>query len=367
MINEVKNCSGCGLCYASCPVKAIHKVERERGVTYFEANETCIKCGKCIKLCPTYKDLQHDEQKVFLSAAAKDKNAIALSSSGGAAYEISKEILNRGGVVYGAAWDIHSQSVKHIKAIAADDLKLLQGSKYVQSEIDKETYESVVADLKDKEVLFIGCPCQVAAIRSLCCDHENLYTIDIVCHGVSSPKLLKEQLDLIVHEPVRAISFRDGLRFRFRVETENEVYEERAGLVPYYSLYLNFASLRETCYSCRYANRKRIGDITVGDYIENGMGNSLIICNTDKGNAVIQSVKERMNYGEHEINLLSINHSFNKPTDKPMQTARFTELYPKYGLKRAYEASFRKLVFKRKIQSLVGEEMIKKIKGLVKG
>ena len=367
MINEVKNCSGCGLCYASCPVNAIHKVQRERGVTYFEANETCIKCGKCIKLCPTFKDLRHEEQTTFMSAAVKDKKALNLSSSGGAAYEISKEILNQGGIVYGAAWDMNSQSVKHIKVIAVDDLQLLQGSKYVQSEIDKDTYNNVAVEVKNRKVLFIGCPCQVAAIRSLCGDHENLYTVDIVCHGVSSPKLLKEQLNLIVHEPVKAISFRDGLRFRLRVETETEEYEERAGLVPYYSLYLNFASLRETCYSCRYANRKRVGDITVGDYIENGMGNSLIIANTAKGKDFLDLIKERMTFVEHEINLLLINHSFNKPTDKPIQTDRFTELYSKYGLKRAYEASFRKLVFKRKIQSLIGEETIKKIKGLVKG
>lgn len=366
MINEVKNCSGCGLCYANCPVNAIQKVERERGATYFEANETCIKCGKCIKLCPTFKDLQHEEQNTFWSAAAKDKNATNLSSSGGAAYEISKEILNRGGVVYGAAWDIYSQSVKHLKVISVEDLRLLQGSKYVQSEIEKETYESVAVDIKNKKVLFIGCPCQVAAIRSLCGDQENLYTVDIVCHGVSSPKLLKEQLNLIVHEPVKTISFRDGLRFRLRVETETEVYEERAGLVPYYSLYLNFASLRETCYSCRYANRRRVGDITIGDYIENGTGNSLIISNTAKGKDILDLIKERMVFVEHEIDLLSINHSFNRATDKPAQTLRFTELYSKYGLKRAYEASFRKLVFKRKIQTLIGEETIKKIKGLVK-
>lgn len=365
MINEVKNCSGCGLCYANCPVRAIHKVERERGTIYFEASETCINCGKCVKLCPTFKELQHDEQKTFLSACIKD-NAIKNSSSGGAAYEISKEILNRGGAVYGAAWDIQSQSVKHIKVTSVNNLTHLQGSKYVQSEIDKDTYDSIASDIKNREVLFIGCPCQVAAIRSLCGNHENLYTVDIVCHGVSSPKMLKEQLELIVHEPVKTISFRDGLRFRLRVETENKVYEERAGMVPYYSLYLNFASLRETCYSCRYANRKRVGDITIGDYIENGNGNSLIISNTDKGRDIIQSIKERVEFVEHEINLLEINHSFNKPTNKPLQTEKFTELYSKYGLKRAYETSFRKLVIKRKIQSLIGEKTIKKIKGLLK-
>ncbi len=367
MINDVKNCSGCGLCYANCPVNAIHKVERERGIIYFEADETCLKCGKCIKLCPTFKDMKHDEQETFLSAITKDKKAKKYSSSGGAAYEISKEILNRGGVVYGASWDIQSQSVKHSRVSFVNDLYLLQGSKYVQSEIDRETYNNVLNDLKDKKVLFIGCPCQVAAIRSLCGDHENLYTIDIVCHGVSSPKLLKDQLDLIVHEPVKEVSFRDGLRFRLRVETENEIYEERAGLVPYYSLYLNFASLRETCYSCGYANRRRVGDITVGDYIENGMGKSLIISNTDNGKLITQSIKERMDSVEHDINLLTCNHSFNKPTDKPAQTQKFTKLYSKYGLKRAYEATFRKQVFKRKIQSLVGEETLKKIKKIIKG
>jgi coenzyme F420-reducing hydrogenase beta subunit len=366
LINDIKNCSGCGLCYATCPLNAIKKVERERGTVYFQADDNCVKCGKCVKLCPSLKDFSNDDQKTFLSASVKNEDVFSKSSSGGAAYEIAKKIISIGGVVYGAAWDIKSQSVKHIKISTINDICLIQGSKYVQSEIDKNTYEDIVSNLQKTIVLFIGCPCQVAALRSLSNDHPNLYTVDIVCHGVSSPKLLKEQLNMVVKDPINSISFRDGLKFRLRVETANAVYEKRAGQIPYYSLYLNFASLRETCYSCKYANRKRVGDITVGDYIEDGRGNSLIISNTIKGRSIVEDIKKEIDYVERDIDLLKVNHSFNQPTEKPKQTDKFTKFYAKYGLKRAYEMSFTKLVIKRKIQVLVGDDLIKTIKGLVR-
>ena len=366
MIHDIQQCSGCGLCEAVCPVGAVRPVERERGVTYYEENAACIKCGKCRKLCPSLKEMYHPEQKSFLSVASLDGGVFKGASSGGAAYELARAFIEDGGVVYGAAWDVETQSVRHIRVTGTEELHRLSGSKYVQSEIGRGTYESVTEDLRGGRVLFIGCPCQVAAVRSLSGDADNLFTVDLVCHGVSSPKLLSEQLKMLVSEPVEKLSFRNGLRFRMRVETEHETFEKGGYDVPYYSLYLNFASLRETCYSCRYARRARVGDVTVGDYIENGKGNSLLIRNTEKGAELAEKILPRLEVTGHEIELLKINHAFNKPTVKHPQTEKFTRLYPEKGLKRAYAASFRRLAAKRKLRSLIGEGTAAKLKRIVK-
>ncbi len=67
----------------------------------------------------------------------------------------------------------------------------LQGSKYVQSAIEN-TYVEAKEELDlGKKVLFSGTPCQIAGLYSyLRKGYENLYTIDVICHGVPSAKFL---------------------------------------------------------------------------------------------------------------------------------------------------------------------------------
>ena len=45
-------CSGCGACMASCPVKAISMKKDNEGFYYpFISNDDCIHCNKCIRIC----------------------------------------------------------------------------------------------------------------------------------------------------------------------------------------------------------------------------------------------------------------------------------------------------------------------------
>ena len=362
MINNVIECSGCGVCFAVCPVNAIEQVEKERSVFYFHTNEKCIHCGKCISVCPTSKNLFHKSQNNFLSARTKDNIILKTSSSGGIAYEISKIFIDNNYVVYGAGWNIEKQNVAHMRIESLEQLNILQGSKYVQSEVSAKIYNDIKMDILNRKVLFIGCPCQVAAVRSLTKDHQNLYCLDIVCHGVSSPKLLTEQLKLISDEPVRNISFRDGLNFRLKVTFQNSVFEKNGYDVPYYSLYLNFASLREACYTCRYANTSRVGDLTLGDYVEHGERFSLIVCNSVKGQDILKLIQNDVTFSMQDIKKLKENHAFNQPTYKSDKVIQFTKLYEKYGFEKAYYRTFRMLFFKRKLRKILGNKLYTKLK-----
>lgn len=357
-VNEVKkDCCGCGACLAICPVKAIHMEEKERGAIYYKIGDGCINCGKCKSVCPIENNLFHSEQSIFYRAVTKQKEVLRKSSSGGIAFELASMVIHEGGVVYGAGWSSKEQLVQHMRIDSLKQLSKLQGSKYVQSRINEFVYHDICEDIKSKKVLVIGCPCQIAAIRRYTKDNPNLMCIDLICHGVPSSKLLRDQLKLIVKEPIKSISFREGLKFRLDLQSACGAYSLEGLDNPYYSLYLHFASLRESCYKCKYASRNRVGDITLGDYVENNNGFSCIISNTKKGDKMIEKIRVVIELEERDTQLLNENHAYNMPTKKNPKTDKFTNLYNKHGLLYAYYMSFPIFVLKRMIRRILGEHI----------
>lgn len=366
MLDVGKKCCGCGACAAVCPVKAIQCVEEERGTVYYKITGECIKCGRCESICPIDKDMAYQEQDSFLKAIVKEQHILIKSSSGGIAYVLSYKIIQNGGVVYGAAWVPKKQSVQHIRVDSFENLHRLQGSKYVQSMLYRDTYQYIKDDLKRRIVLFIGTPCQVAAIRNYTQDNSNLICIDLICHGVPSAKLLNDQLKSLSTLPIEEISFRNGLDFSLDLKTANEHFLIDGLDNPYFSLFLQFASLRESCYSCKYACSERVGDITLGDFVENNEGYSCIVTSTPRGKALLESVKNVINFKQMDLKSLYSNHAFNRPTIKHHKTDKFTYLYQKYGLINAYNMCFMDLILKRKAKKLVGEKWYTAIKNLIK-
>lgn len=364
MIDLVDWCSGCGLCYIICPQNAIYKIEDERGFYKYECNhQKCIKCGLCIKKCPSNNTLLHEKQNTFYVVDFPNNKR---SSSGGICYALAAKYLSLGDVVYGAAWNVEKQAVTHIRVDTLNDLKRIQGSKYVQSEVSKKLLMNIKKDLKEKKVLFFGCPCQVAELRSFTNDNENLMCVDLVCHGVNSPKMLSDQIKLITVDKVKDLSFRDGLNFRFKIRTNQKSFEKNSYDVPYYSLYLQFASLKESCYKCKYACDTRVGDITVGDYVENNIGMSMVVVNTHKGYSLFKKLDGYLYFDKKNISLAYKNHAFTRPTDKNSLTDRFTINYKRYGLKKAYYITFYKFAIKRMLKKIFGDKYYEKIKGILK-
>ena len=190
-------CVGCRSCEQSCPKNCIEMSEDKEGFIYpVLDNEWCIDCGCCLKVCPVEKqELHRNKPREVWAWKNKNEADIMKSASGGAADSAAKAVLQMGGVVYGAAYD-EQLVVAHIEVDNDENRYKLQSSKYVQSDL-KNTYSLVRKNLAEgKSVLYTGTPCQISGLYAyLGGDKENLYTLDLICHGVPSISGLKTNVD----------------------------------------------------------------------------------------------------------------------------------------------------------------------------
>lgn len=190
-------CTGCGLCASICPKNSIKMVTIDKlGHLYPQIDQKkCVDCGLCKKKCPSLNTPIQTAPITAYAAIAKDNEEYHSSTSGGVASVFSRYIIEKGGVVYGCAVveDDDVVDIRHIRVDMIDELYRLKGSKYVQSRITK-IIPLLKEDIKNgKNVLFVGTPCQCAAIRNLYNKTpDNLYLVDLICHGVPSFKSFKE-------------------------------------------------------------------------------------------------------------------------------------------------------------------------------
>ena len=193
-----EDCTGCWACVNSCLHNAISMREEKLGHLYPLVNsDKCINCGLCIKICPANNSKTLCNPKTAYAGWDKNELEYKSSTSGGAASAFARYIIKNGGIVYGCAC-LENVDIRHIRIDKEDDLYKLKGSKYVQSNI-YDSYRSVKNDLCDnREVLFIGTPCQIAGLKSyLRKEYEKLYLVDLICHGVPSQKLFNYYLEYL--------------------------------------------------------------------------------------------------------------------------------------------------------------------------
>lgn len=307
-ITEKKNCCGCGACMQACPRSCITMVEDNEGFAYPQVDENrCIQCGLCQRACPMGQ--KHSTGNVEAWAACAKEDALRQTSSSGGVFSlIARQILSRGGLVFGAAF-AEDFSVRHERVENEQQLALLRGSKYVQSSTES-TFREVKAALEaGQPVLYSGVACQIAGLRAfLGKDYPQLWTVDVLCHGVPSPKLWRQYLKIREKQfgsRICAVSFRckdTGWKgYSMKLEFENGAeYCKPHGEDPYFHLFLEDICLRPSCHSCRFKNLPRVSDLTLGDAwgisahmpdMDDDKGTSLIFVNTEKGGAMLESIK----------------------------------------------------------------------------
>ena len=324
MINIIdkENCSGCKACYNICPQNCIEMFTDEEGFWYPQINEDkCIQCGLCEKVCPEINIYHNDKsygKPITLAAWNNDKKMREESSSGGVFTSISEWILSNEGVVFGAGYDDRF-NVMHKETHKIEGLKELRGSKYVQSDI-KDTYNKAKQHLdKGKKVLFTGTPCQIAGLYNfLQKEYEELYTCDIVCHGVPSPIVFekyKQNLEYQYNSNIKKIAFRNksyGWKlFSVSIQFDNDAeYSKTLVNDVYMQGFLKNYYLRPSCYKCSYAKLPRVSDITLADFwgiaskypeLDDDKGTSLLLINTDRGKTLLKGCKN--NIFTHECDL----------------------------------------------------------------
>lgn len=276
-------CSGCSACRNACAHSAISMKEDEEGFLYpIIDTDRCVKCGLCEKVCPYNEDSSNtlEEQHSYI-AITESTEYYTESATIGICTMLSDYVLSQGGYVFGVELNEDDWKAYHVCIHEKESLNRIRNSKYLQSN-PRNTYQDIKTKLKAKEtVLYIGTPCQVAGLKSfLRKDYENLFTIDIICHGVFSPRLMPLEVaywESLFNSKIHNFRFRSKRVFKRYVggnvnfDLDDGTHVERhASASPTYRCYAyagdgNNYNLRLSCYNCHFKSDKRYGDITVGD------------------------------------------------------------------------------------------------------
>lgn len=299
-ITNKTDCCGCGACASRCVTSCITMAPDEEGFNYpLVDTDKCIHCGLCERVCPLLHKPQPHEILAVIGCKNKNEAVRFVSSSGGFFSIAAEKILGRQGTVFGAAFD-DNWHVRHIAVTSGNAMNKLRGSKYVQSDIST-TYQDAEKLLQaGHTVLFSGTPCQIGGLKGyLRKDYERLYTIDVVCHGVPSPKVYQTRLDEVTElssSPVIKVNFRDKTpgwkRFNIVFQTENHIFATHKRRGPYMRLFLNNVSTRPSCSDCAFNNKHSLADLTIADYwgvnkhfplFDDDKGVTLVLVNTEKG------------------------------------------------------------------------------------
>lgn len=346
VLDDEKKCCACFSCMNICPKNSISMKKEKNGAIYPKIDsEKCIGCHLCRKVCPIENKAETEKLKKVYATYSKNEEIHEKSNSGGLSYIIASEIIKEDGIVYGAV--MNAAKVQHERISDPKDLYKIQGSKYVHSHMN-QCVTQISSDLKlGKKVVFFGTPCQVAAVKNYIKNRQNLLLVDILCHGVPTQDSLKSGIELETKEHIKSISFRDGKKYRFKLEDKNE----NSVIVPYrMSYWLNgFVEgyiFRENCYSCKYAEVDRCGDITLGDFWgldkdiqgfkERDKGINLVMINTENGQNMWNTIKNELNYMERTIQeAIPHNHPLSYPSAYPNRYDKFINIYCNHGGKKA--------------------------------
>lgn len=315
---DKESCTACGACAFVCAKNSITMIEDEHGSVYPSLDSTnCVECGRCQKTCPILSPLDVNTPQIAYSAWSSDEKERETSASGGIAAEIYKKAVSEGCDIAGA---VQQDDFRVVMQLSSDEKAIMKfkNSKYVFSEA-WHVYQEIKQSLKaDKNVVFIGLPCQVAALRKIFRENEKILFVEVVCHGTAPFSYLKQHIEHIEHtknEKAIRMSFRDPdtYTYTFTFTLYNKDGKRFYAEVPrktdtYQYAYHSTISYRENCYHCHFAREQRIADITLSDY--KGLGRMApcsygetnvpcILVNTEKGKKFIKEmIQEKRIYAD---------------------------------------------------------------------
>lgn len=307
-------CTGCGACANVCPVHAISMIPNSEGFLMPHIDGAkCIKCGMCENTCPVLKPQYINDTNPACYAVTADDEIRKNSSSGGMFTLIAEEILSRGGVVFGAAWN-EQWTVDHISVSSAEQLDKLRVSKYMQSNIGMTYQEAKNVLEAGRPILYTGVPCQIAGLKAyLKKDYPNLYAVEIMCHGSPSPKAFQKYLkDNFAGREIVSINHRDKSVFKWSSSSnvyfkDGTAYHANHLTDPFFRAFLPNMISRRSCAQCPFATTPRQGDITMSDFwgserhrkgINDAKGLSAILVNNQRGRELFEQVRSRFTFCE---------------------------------------------------------------------
>lgn len=365
LVKDSYSCCGCGACMNVCPKGAIEMLEDPAGFKFPHIDTSkCIECGLCLKVCK-FENPELVYPRAAYICQLKDENTLALSTSGGAFRAMAEKIIERGGVVFGCAYTENKDGLVPT-TIAVDnieELPKLSGSKYVQSEMGF-AYKKAKGFLdKGRLVLFSGTPCHISGLYSyLGKPYDNLYTTDLICHGVPNLKMFQSELLRIEKKyksVVKSFCFRDKRiaawgKYKYSFELENG--ETHNGILydsAYLDLFLKGEIIRDSCTKCPYARPERVSDITIGDAwgaeiahpnfeeLKGGIFNfrkglSLALINTERGENFFSDLCALKSQQVDYKGMAKFNKMLNSPMKQSPNRVKYMRAFEKYGISGLY-------------------------------
>lgn len=332
---ELNKCTGCMGCADVC-AKAAITVHIDIETCNAEIDDTkCIDCGACSRVCQVNNPVVLKKPVSWYQGWSRDETTRENCASGGFATEISRAFISQGGIVFTCVFENGNFIYSAIETL--EDLTKMAGSKYIKSN-PAGMYKAVRKRLlAGEKVLLIGLPCHIAGAQNFLTDKlkENLYTVDLICHGSPAPQLLK--LFLKEHKielnSISAIRFRQKDHFQVESKEANDynTVGTKGVLDSYMIGFLCGLFYTENCYECKYAQLNRVSDITIGDswgselpIEEQKRGISLALCQTKKGEHILKM--SNIELQAVDLNLAQQhNHQLVTPTIIPKQRNIFFE------------------------------------------
>ena len=308
---DKKKCCGCGACMQICPKNCITMRADNEGFLYPVVDTSiCVQCGACEKVCPFNSVYEQQKPLNTYGVINTNEQTRLTSSSGGAFTALARTILTQNGIVFGACFDKDCQVVIAY-AEDEDSLEAFKGSKYVQARVGESFSKCKFFLIQNKIVLFSGTPCQISGLKHfLKRDYDNLYTVDVVCHGAPSPMVWETYLNWCKRQnpglfPIRNISFRDKCSgwkgYSFTIKGQNCTLSTPYKYNPYMKAFLWDVILRPSCYECKAKAGASHADLTLGDFwgvdrimpsVDDNKGVSLVLANSIKGKELINKAVE---------------------------------------------------------------------------
>lgn len=379
-ITDKHKCCGCTACVSVCPKKCISLSEDTEGFLYPVVDSVkCIDCGLCEQVCPVLRPVKNETEPLVYAAINNDESVRLQSSSGGVFTLLAESVLDRGGVVFGACFD-PNWNVVHDYTETKEGLTRFRGSKYVQSHVGI-CFTQVKTFLDSgREVLFSGTPCQVAGLKNyLRKPYSNLFTVDLVCHGVPSPEVWRRYLQEAVcrvygikkknvinlGEYISDISFRakdkGWKKYNIKIIFCNGKVEMMPFFEnPYMNVFLSDLSLRPSCYACPTKLHHAQSDITLADFW--GVNEIKPDIDDDKGcGLILISCKENFDFlckmdckllQQQFSSIIKYNPNILYAVNEPLNRKFFWAVYSRRNLRKSYMATISRSVIMRIVRKI---------------